>query len=131
MRKLLLPLLGILFLTVPAPDNRAEARDPWSAWKFLVGEWVGEGGGHPGQGTGSFSFTFDLQNRVLVRRNQADYPFNKDRPSYRYEDLIVIYLEPESNRARAAEGRKLTPESIIMAGPGEVHRFERENACCH
>ena len=32
----------------------------WDAWQFLLGEWVGEGGGAPGQGGGGMTFHFDL-----------------------------------------------------------------------
>ncbi len=71
---------------VPTPN--------WDAWQFLIGEWVGEGGGDPGQGGGGFTFSTDLQDRILVRRNYAAYPATKDRPAFRHDDLMVIYREP-------------------------------------
>src|SRR6266849_9830409 len=46
--------LPILFLTVVSLFG--ESPPNWDRWQFLMGEWVGEGGGEPGQGTGSFSF---------------------------------------------------------------------------
>jgi len=101
MQRLLPPLLGIVLVTAPALVSPAEASDPWSAWRFLVGEWAGEGGSQPGQGAGSFSFTFDLQNRVLVRRNHVDYPATTEHPAFGHDDLMVIYFEPGSNVARA------------------------------
>jgi hypothetical protein len=30
----------------------------WEAWKFLLGEWAGGHEGDPGQGSGTFSFSF-------------------------------------------------------------------------
>lgn len=72
-----------------------------NAWRFLLGEWAAEGGGKPGQGSGTFSFNFDLQGKIVVRRNRADYPATKDRPAYSHEDLMVIYPEPGGTLSRA------------------------------
>ena len=66
-----------------------------------MGRWVGEGSGQPGQGSGSFSFRFDLQGKILVRNNRADYPARQDRPAFSHEDLMVIYHEGEGMPARA------------------------------
>ncbi len=65
----------------------------WSAWKFLIGEWVGEGTGSPGEGTGGFSFSPDLGKRILIRKNFAEYPATKDRPAFRHDDLMIVYQE--------------------------------------
>lgn len=75
--------------------------DPWAPMKFLVGEWVGEGGGQPGQGTGGFSFQPDLEGNVLVRRSYAEYPATKQRPAYRHDDLMVVFREPGGPELRA------------------------------
>ncbi len=69
--------------------------------EFLSGNWVADGGGAPGQGTGGFSFAPDLQGAVLVRKSYAEYPATKDKPAYRHDDLMVIYKEPAANRLRA------------------------------
>lgn len=66
----------------------------WDPWQFLLGEWVGEGGGGPAQGSGGFTFSSDLQQRILVRRNYANYPATTDRPAYAHEDLMLIYQQP-------------------------------------
>ncbi len=66
----------------------------WSAYQFLVGEWVGEGAGSPGEGTGGFTFSFDLQKRILVRTNFAEYPAMNGRPAFRHDDLMVVHQEP-------------------------------------
>jgi len=52
----------------------------WSACPFLIDEWVGEGGGEPGQGTGGFSFQFDLDLKIIVRKNRADIPLLEIAP---------------------------------------------------
>ncbi len=87
---------AIAAFLLPALISAQESKDldAWASWQFLVGEWAGEGGGEPGRGTGAFSFHFDLQGKVLVRRNRADYLATKDRPAYSHEDLMVVYMEP-------------------------------------
>ena len=67
----------------------------WFAFQFLIGEWVGEGGGAPGQGGGSLIFEFDLQQQVLLRRNHVKFPAVPDRPAFSHDDLTVIY--PDSS----------------------------------
>ncbi len=77
----------------PARAQGAKAPD-WSAWQPLLGEWVGEGTGAPGEGSGGFAYAADLQGRVIVRRNFADYPAAGGRPAFSHSDLMVIYQEP-------------------------------------
>lgn len=69
--------------TAPKPD--------WSLFRFLLGEWIGEGGGDPGRGTGGFDFAFGLDERIIVRHNRSDYPATKDRPGFSHNDLMIIY----------------------------------------
>lgn len=68
---------------------------------FLLGDWVAEGGGGPGQGTGGFSFAPDLQGTILIRKNYAEYPGTKDKAAYRHDDLMVVYKDPNSKQLRA------------------------------
>jgi hypothetical protein len=87
--------------------------------RFLIGEWEGVGEGGPGTGKGVFSFAFDLQNRIVVRKNYADYPATASGPAVRHDDLMVIYLDKSSNQILAdyfdSEGHqisyKVTPSS--------------------
>jgi hypothetical protein len=65
----------------------------WEAWKFLLGEWVGGNESDPGQGFGSFSFSFELDNNILVRKSQTVFPATKDREGYTHADLLIIYEE--------------------------------------
>jgi hypothetical protein len=69
----------------------------WYAWQFLVGEWVGEGGGAPGQGGGSLIFHFDLQQQVLLRRNHVEFPAVLERAAFAHDDLTVIYPDPSGS----------------------------------
>jgi hypothetical protein len=94
------PVVSALFLFVAltlcsTPLFSQPAPQPlrWDAFRFLVGDWIGEGTGMPGEGVGGFSFAYDLQNTVLVRKNFAEYPATKDRPAFRHDDLMIVYQE--------------------------------------
>jgi hypothetical protein len=86
-------LCGVTLSTVHSLGQPAAPQPNWNAWQFFIGEWVGEGGGDPGQGTGGFTFVLDLQKRILARKNYADYPATKDRPAFRHDDLMIVYQE--------------------------------------
>jgi len=73
----------------------------WGPLESLLGEWVGEGGGQPGQGEGGFSFQPDLQKHILVRKNYAVYPAANGRPAFRHDDLMIVYRELESAAPKA------------------------------
>src|SRR5262245_9916089 len=103
-RALMLSLILVLPTTLSARQSQAEqSKDGvnWDSLRFLVGEWLGEGSGAPGEATGGFSFNFDLQGKILVRKSRADYQATKDKPAYSHTDLMVIYQEPEGKAARA------------------------------
>lgn len=70
---------------LPMPD--------WSAWQPLIGHWVADPS--PDGAVGSFSFAPDLQSRVLMRKNVADYPKTK----VHHEDLLVVYKGDTLTRA--------------------------------
>jgi hypothetical protein len=84
-------IIGVLFVFSARDAAALPADDPWEPYQYLVGDWVGEGGGRPGQGTGRFSFHWDLQKHVLVRRNVAEFPAAQGRPASVHEDLMVIH----------------------------------------
>jgi hypothetical protein len=68
---------------------------PWTKFQFLVGSWKAAGVGSPGQGAGEFSFAFDLQRRVLVRRSHTEYPATVNRSAFAHDDLMVIYADEQ------------------------------------
>ena len=96
----LLALLLILF-AVCEPVSAQQPAKPvnWDGFRFLMGEWVGEGGGNPGQATGGFTYSLDLQNTILVRKNYAEYPAIQDRPAFSHNDLMIIYREGDEFKA--------------------------------
>jgi len=97
----LLVLTLAAFTPTAIPSRAQESTSAWAAFEYLMGNWVGGGGGQPGQGTGEFSFLPDLQNHILVRKNFAAYPATKDRPAFRHDDLTVIYKDSDNAPPRA------------------------------
>jgi hypothetical protein len=88
-------VLPSLTLSKPLPA------DPWQPLQFLMGEWTAEGSGDPGQGSGNFSFRYDLDRKILIRLNSSDYPATKDHPAFSHGDLMVIYPDTKQNGLRA------------------------------
>jgi hypothetical protein len=81
------------------PAQKSDNR--WAPLAFLIGEWTGEGGGGPGQGTGGFSFLPDQDGKILIRKNLAGYPAAKDRPAFSHTDLMIVYKETGESKLRA------------------------------
>ena len=73
----------------------------WGPAQFLVGNWAGEGGGQPGQGSGAFSFAPDLQGKILVRKSFAEYPPANGKPASRHDDLMIVYHDEATHELRA------------------------------
>jgi hypothetical protein len=89
-------IASVLLMLCSAGSLTAQQARPapnWERWAFLLGDWLGEGGGAPGQGTGTFSFSVDLDTQVIVRKNHSDYPASNDRPAYSHDDLMITYQE--------------------------------------
>jgi hypothetical protein len=100
LRVLLLVTVAAL-LCLGIAGSTQETTSGWGLFEYLLGDWVGEGGGQPGQGTGEFSFLPGLQNRILVRKSYAAYLPTKDRPASQHDDLTVIYKESDGASLRA------------------------------
>jgi hypothetical protein len=77
-----------------ASAQQSSSKPELSAFQFLLGEWTGEGSGNPGEGNGTFTFSMDLQDHILIRRNQSDYPETKTHAAFSHNDLMVIYQAP-------------------------------------
>lgn len=71
----------------------------WKAYDFLIGTWEGEGNGQPGQGSGTVSFEYSLDKKVIIRKNHNEYPASNSRPAFVHDDLSVYYLENNLYRA--------------------------------
>lgn len=74
-------------------------KNDWSPLQFLIGEWTGERSGSPGEAKGAFTFSYDLQNQIMVRKNYAEYPAQNGRSAFKHDDLMIVYHEGGSTKA--------------------------------
>lgn len=102
MTKRILLLTVLLASSIAAVAQTPAHEAPLAPLKFLVGDWVGEGDG----GTGAFSFKFDVQDSVLVRRNHAEYPAKGTQSATVHDDLLVIFKEGNDLRAMYWDNEK-------------------------
>jgi hypothetical protein len=104
--------LTVLLLWTAAVGT-CRGADVWDPYHFLLGEWKGEGGGEPGQGSGGFSFAMDLQGKVLVLKNHVDFPAQAGRQAFAHDNLMVVY---------PAEGRGQT-KAVYWDSEGHVIHY--------
>ena len=79
----------------------AQQTPSWDKWSWLIGEFQGEGSGQPGQGGGTFSFLFDLDKNILVRKSHSEYPATKNKPLIVHNDLMIVYPDSTGNPSKA------------------------------
>ena len=94
--KLILALIVTMTITCSAQQTTN-----WDKWTWLTGTWIGEGSGQPGQGGGTFSFAFDLDKNILVRKSHSEYPAAQNRPATIHDDLMIIYPATDGNASKA------------------------------
>jgi len=99
MRKWILPVLVGILIILPLAAQPSAPLPDWKAFQFLMGNWIGEGSGSPGQGSGGFTFALELQGRVLVRHNRTEFPASQGRPANIHDDLLVVYQDKEGFKA--------------------------------
>jgi hypothetical protein len=87
--KIKLLMLAILLMPLISINAQQDDDDKWVNWRPLVGNWKGEGVAIPGEGTGVFSFEFDLSENILVRK--SDYIYLGDKMYTAFNDLMIIY----------------------------------------
>lgn len=76
--------------------------DPWQPLQFLIGNWTGVGSGKPGEGSGACSFSFDLDKKIIIRKNRAEYPPKPgEKSGIKHEDLMIIYQQPGNSQLQA------------------------------
>jgi len=79
------------------PARTADPVASLAQLRFLLGEW--EAVAKPGEGSGSCSFSAELQGRILVRRNHAEVPAAQGRPAGIHDDWMILYSEGPGLRA--------------------------------
>ena len=92
-------LFGILF-TVWAVQARGD--DVWTPLNFLLGTWSGQGTGKPGEAiSGATTFSLDLNGKILMRKNRAEYAAKPGEKAMVHEDLMIIYPQEADPKFRA------------------------------
>src|SRR5437899_8261832 len=105
MRGFMLAAMALPLLYLPGSSTEpAAGDDPWASYRFLIGEWVGEGSGQPGRGKGAFSFAPDLKGKILLRKNHAEYPASGGRPPAAHDDPMTVYKEAKKKKATNFDG---------------------------
>jgi hypothetical protein len=98
----------------------------WEKWTPLLGAWEGTGAGQPGQGAGTFTFSYDLDRKIITRKSHSEYPAAENKPKIAHDDLMVIYIDGSTNFPKAIyfdnEGHTITynivykDNSIVLTG---------------
>jgi len=91
----------LLFGVVSLLAQPAKIDSRWAPLEFLLGDWIGEGGGGPGEGSGGFAFRPDQGGAILIRKNLAHYPATRDKPAYSHTDLLIVYRDSGDTNLRA------------------------------
>lgn len=94
-----LTLIATLF--VIAVTCYGQQKQTVDKWEWLTGDWKGEGAGQPGQGGGTFSFSYDLNKEILVRKSHSEYPATGNKPEIIHDDLMVIYSDGGEKLSKA------------------------------
>ena len=118
--KIILSLAVLTFAT----GSFAQQNSTWDNWKWLIGEWKGEGSGEPGKGGGTFSFKPNLDQKIIVRKSHSEYPATADKPAVTHDDLMIVYLNFSGGPTKAIyfdnEGHTINysisyaPQSIVF-----------------
>jgi hypothetical protein len=67
-------VLACLICTAPQIRAQETRPDPWSSFRFLVGEWRGATSGEQGKGTVTRRYKFILSDRYLQEQSMASFP---------------------------------------------------------
>jgi hypothetical protein len=92
-----------LFLIVFAISSSSYSQQTkvWDSWNWLIGEWIGEGSGQPGQGGGTFSFSLDLNNKIMVNKSHSEYPATENKPAIIHESMMITSLDYKGTPSKA------------------------------
>lgn len=98
MKKYILPLVIIL---LSLSNNFAQQNNSNEKLNYLIGTWQGEGSGKPGEGGGEFSFNYNLDKNIIIRKSHSEYPAKDNKPNITHDDLMVIYLDSNNTLTKA------------------------------
>jgi len=92
-------IISVLFFITSV--GFSQQNTTWAKWDWLMGDWIGEGSGQPGQGGGTFSFTPDLDENIIIRKSHSEYPASVNKPAVIHDDLMIIYRDLNGNPSNA------------------------------
>lgn len=119
MKRIVLIVLALALSQTASSQQRGSNIDDL---RFLVGKWVGEGTSDVGAGSGYFTFELSLKDKVLVRKNRAEYPATNERPAVLHEDLMIVYADSAAKQLRAfytdTEGNVIR-YTVALSGDGK------------
>lgn len=92
-------LLVVLLLWGPQVAQ-SQPQPNLDSLQVLMGKWVGEGTSEVGVGGGYFTFEAGLKDKVLIRKNHAEYPATKDRAAVTHDDLMIVYADTTAKQLR-------------------------------
>jgi hypothetical protein len=97
--KILLVFLALFSVTSAHAKPTGSSLD---RLEFLIGDWVGAEGIYGVAGSPLyFSFAFDLQKKVIVQKTHEDHAPVLNHPAYAADGLMIIYLDPVTQKVRA------------------------------
>lgn len=99
--KMIRRLIFLVVVMLISAGSFAQSNEVWGRWSWLVGSWSGDGKGSPGQGAGGFSFAFELNSNILVRRSHTEFPATGGRPAFVHDDLMVVHTDNGKEPVRA------------------------------
>jgi hypothetical protein len=112
---------ALAFLIQLAPSIVSAQLDTFAGLRFLLGEWSAID--IPADQSGAFTFTLAVQDRVIVRTNEARYAATADRAASRHDDLMVIYVENGSLKADYFDSEGHVIRYAVQAGERNTATF--------
>ncbi|HOU46284.1 MAG TPA: hypothetical protein PLL99_00685 [Chitinophagales bacterium] len=94
----------------------AQQNSEWGTWDKLVGTWKGEYSGQLGKGGGVFTFAYDLNTGILIKKGRYEFPATAQNAALSIEDVLVIY----------PEGNKQCPKAIYFDNNGHTVHYTTE-----
>jgi hypothetical protein len=91
---------------------------PLVPFQMLIGEW--QALDDPSGATGGFTFSYSVQDRVIVRTNYASYPAANGKPASRHDDLMVIYIDGDVVRADYFDNEGHVIRYVAEARPDQI-----------
>jgi hypothetical protein len=92
-------LAPLLLAATPGGSRDGGSQDPLAVLGPLLGRWVAEPNPHAPGVTGWTTFSRELGERVVVRRNHAAYPAKDGKLASEHDDLMIVFTEEGRLRA--------------------------------